>query len=74
MRKTHLWVVGGTGAVQVASDLSPQVGNDDELFENVLGQNVRVSGFLDVIGRYINVISTQVQVSGSDGPDSPLSL
>ena len=54
--------------------LRAEVGDDDELLEDVLGEDVGVAGLLDVVGGHVDVVSAQVQVGGGDGSDAPLSL
>ena len=54
------------------SHLSAQVGNNDELLQDIFRQNVRVARFLDVVGRHVDVIGSQVQVGGRDGSHAPL--
>ena len=54
--------------------LSAQVGDDDELLEHVLGQDVGEARLLDVVGRHVDVVRTQVQVGGGDGSHAPLRL
>ena len=54
--------------------LGAEVGDDDELLEDVLGEDVGVAGLLDVVRRDVDVVGAQVQVGGGDGSDAPLSL
>ena len=54
--------------------LSAEVGDDDELLEDVLGEDVGVAGLLDIVGGHVDVVSAQVQVGSGDGSDAPFCL
>lgn len=84
----HLRVVRWADAVHVASDLqqaiisqpektteylSTQIGYDNELLEDVLRENVRVSGVLHIVRVDIDVLRTQVQIGRTDCTHTPLS-
>jgi len=60
--------------VRENSNLCAEVGDDDELLEDVLGQDVRVSGLLDVIRRHVDVVRPEVEVGRRDGAHAPLRL
>lgn len=49
--------------------MSPQIGDADELLENVLGQDVGVTCLLDVIRGHIDVVGSEMQVGSRYGPD-----
>ena len=70
----HLRIVRGTDAVQVAGYLAAQVRDGDELFENVLGQNVGEAGLFDVVRGDVDVVGAQVEVRGRDGAHAPFCL
>lgn len=55
--------------LSVLPHLRSQIGDANELLEDVLGQDVSVASLLDVIRRHIDVIGAQVKVSSRDGPD-----
>ena len=44
-----LGIVSGGNSIQISSNLGPQVGDHDKLLEDVLREDVGVSGLLDVI-------------------------
>jgi len=56
------------------TDLCSKIRDDDELLQNVLGQNVRVSSFLDVVRGDVDVVGTEVKVGCRDGSHAPLRL
>jgi len=58
----------------VLTYLSSEIRDDDELLEDVLGQDVRVASFFDVVRRHVDVIGTEVEIGGRDSTDSPLRL
>ena len=68
---TNLWIIWRRNAKHVAGDLRSQIRNADKLFENILGQDVRVARLLDVIRRHVNVIRSQVQVRRGNRANSP---
>ena len=51
-----------------------QVGDDDELLEHVLGQDVGVARLFDVVRGDVDVIGTEMQVGGGNGSHPPLGL
>lgn len=63
-----------TCALTTNTHLCSQVGYDDELLEDVLGEDVRESRLLDIIRGDVDVVGAQMQVGGRDGPHSPLRL
>eukprot|EP00964_Phaeocystis_antarctica_P078146 scaffold48598_cov65-Phaeocystis_antarctica.AAC.1 len=69
-----LRVVGRRDAVEVARDLRAQVGDGDELLQQVLGQDVGVALLRAVVGGDVDVRGAQVQVGGGDGADAPVGL
>ena len=60
--------------MSVTPYLGAEVGDNDELLQDVLGEDVGVAGLLDVVRRHVDVVGAQVQVGGGDGSDAPLSL
>lgn len=58
----------------INTNLRSEIRNDDELFENILRQDVRESRLFDIVGRHVNMISTQVKVGSGNGADTPLCL
>eukprot|EP00955_Chlamydomonas_euryale_P027452 289382-Chlamydomonas_euryale.AAC.7 len=72
--RTHLRVVGRADAVHVAGDLRAQVGDADELLQEVLGHHVRVAGVADVVRVDVDMVHSQVEVGGGDGADTPFRL
>lgn len=52
----HLRVVFGSDAVEVASDLDAQVGDADETFENILGENVGETLLREIFARHVDVV------------------
>ena len=52
--------------------LCSQIRNDDELLQHILGQNVSEPRFLDIIGRYVNMIGSQVEIRRRYCSHSPL--
>jgi len=70
----YLRVVWGRDAVKEARDLGPQVGDLDELLEDVLWQNVRVGRLGALVRRDVDVRGAQVQVGGGDGAHAPVRL
>mmetsp|Transcript_13958 Transcript_13958/g.40458 ORF Transcript_13958/g.40458 Transcript_13958/m.40458 type:complete len:470 (-) Transcript_13958:5660-7069(-) len=69
-----LRVVGRADAVHVAGDLRAQVGDADELLQEVLGHHVRVAGVADVVRVDVDMVHSQVEVGGGDGADTPFRL
>ena len=68
----HLRVVRGTDAINVTRNLRAEVGNHDELAQNILGEHIGEPGFLKVIRRHINVVGAQVEVGAADGAHTPI--
>ena len=56
------------------TNLCAEVGDDYELLEDVLGEDVGVACLLDIVGGHVDVVSAQVQVGGGNGSDAPLGL
>lgn len=56
------------------TDLSAEIRDDNELFQDILWKDVCEASLLDVIRRHVDVVSSQVEVSGRDGSHSPLCL
>mmetsp|Transcript_46495 Transcript_46495/g.113223 ORF Transcript_46495/g.113223 Transcript_46495/m.113223 type:complete len:463 (-) Transcript_46495:5607-6995(-) len=65
-------IVRGGDAVEVASDLRAEVGDADELLEDVLGEHVRVPAVPRVVRRHVDVVGPEVQIRGRDGPHAPV--
>ena len=70
----YLRVVWWGNSVKISRDLSSQIRNHDKLLENVLGQDVGVARFLDVVRGHVDVVRSQVKVRGGDGSHAPLGL
>ena len=73
-RFPYLRIIGRRDSVEVSRDLRSQIGDDDELLENVLWEDVSVTGLLDVVGGDVDVIGPEMQIGGGNGADSPLGL
>ena len=52
----YLWIVRRRNTKHIAGDLRSQIRNANELFENILRQNICVPSLLDIIRRHIDVI------------------
>ena len=54
--------------------LGSKVRYDDKFLQDIFGEDVGEAGLLDVIRGNIDVVGTQVEVGGRDGPHTPLRL
>mmetsp|Transcript_31891 Transcript_31891/g.87333 ORF Transcript_31891/g.87333 Transcript_31891/m.87333 type:complete len:766 (-) Transcript_31891:1916-4213(-) len=70
----HLRVVRRRDSVEEARDLRAQVGDHDELLEQILGQDVGVAALGALVGRDVNVRRAQVKVGRRDGAHAPVGL
>mmetsp|Transcript_39335 Transcript_39335/g.83813 ORF Transcript_39335/g.83813 Transcript_39335/m.83813 type:complete len:1257 (-) Transcript_39335:3240-7010(-) len=68
----HLRIVRRRNTVEVCRDLSSEVRNADEGLQDVLGHDVRVARFSDVLTVHVEVVCSQVERGRRDGSNSPL--
>ena len=71
---SYLRVVWWRDAIHEARNLRAQVGDADELLQQVLGQHIGEAGLPDVVGVHVDVVYPQMQVGCTDGPDPPVCL
>ena len=69
-----LTIVRRRDAVEVATNLRAQIGDGDELLEDILGQNVGVAVLLNIIRAHVDVVGAKVEIGRGDGTHSPLRL
>ena len=67
----YLWVIRWWNTIHIASNLWSQIRNANELFENILGQDISVASLFDIIRWYINVICSKMKIRCGNCTDSP---
>lgn len=69
-----LRVLRGRNSVHKSTDLRLQICDGNEFLKNILREHVRVSRFIDINLRHVDVLRTHVQVRRGDRSCSPVRM
>ena len=70
---TNKWIIGGTcSAIHEAPYLSPQIGDDNESLEEVLGKDICKAPLGNILTIHIQVVRTEGKIDGSNGTSTPI--
>lgn len=67
-------MLGRSNSIQVPCNLSFQIRNSNKLLKDIFGHDISVSSFFDIVRIYVNIFGSQVQISGRNRSNSPVSV